>query len=115
MQYERLKEIEPRRAKHYRNEWLHFQALTLLKMEEQESINPNKNWNNLYKHDTRKLWSQIEWKPKTFIENQSVSANVMYKFFSHIFQSPAIMRQSVLQHKVDDLNSYHVYHAKKIG
>ena len=55
MQYERFKDIKPNRAEHDRNEWLHFQALTILKKEEEESVNRNKKWNNLYKHAARKL------------------------------------------------------------
>ena len=109
MQYERLKEIEPNRAEHYRNEWLHFQALTLLKKEEEESTNRNEKWNKWYKHDARRLWKQIEWKPKTYIENESVADNVMHKFFSDIFQSPTIRDQPTLQHNAVDLNSYHVF------
>ena len=108
-QYERLKEIEPERAEQYKNEGFYYQALTLIKREEEDSISKNRKWNNLYKKDERRLWSQIEWTPKPYTENEKVSANVMHKYFTDIFQSPMLKQQPILQNDEEEIKGYQMF------
>ena len=102
MQFGRLDEIELDRAEQYRDEGIYYQTLTLLKKEE-DSISSNKKWNNLYNSDARQLWSPIGWKEKSYMENENISANIIHKFFSGIFQSPILRYRPNLQNNVEEV------------
>ena len=106
MQFGILKEIELDRAEQYRDEGIYYQTLTLLKKVEEDSISSNKKWNNLYKRDARQLWSLIGWKEKSYMENENISANIIHKFFSAIFQSPILSDRPTLQNNVGEIQHY---------
>ena len=108
-QYNRVKSNDIQKANEYKEEWWYYQEIAVAKKEEELNEYKAKSWRHLYKKDSRALWREIEWKPKTHTETQVIPPKVVRKFFTDIFQSSHLQTTPTIVDIRDDVEKYNVF------
>ena len=83
-EYNRLYNEDSERADYHRNQWLYYEELAI--QSELEEDSREKKWKEMYFKDPAALWKSIGWK-KTEKVSDNVPSNVIYNFFTEVFQS----------------------------
>ena len=88
--FELLTQTDDPRAQTYKEKWLHFQELAMLKRKEEILGNNSKQWMHLFNEKPKKMWELVDWKKKNTKEKKELSPDIISKFFKGIFQAKKI-------------------------
>ena len=109
-QYHRLKDIEPEKAKKYRDEWCYYLEVALKTEEEELKVKKERSWRIMYKNDSKALWKQIEWKERNHDEKKTIPPKIINQFFTNIFQSPSLDTVPKIETVYDKVMTYSTQH-----
>ena len=95
----------------YSKQWIKFEKLTSLKLNEEYNIKVNKRWKDNIKSNPKRLWDLIDWnnskKKKT--ETPRINSNVVNNYFTNIFRSNRIINNPIVENIIASVNRYTFY------
>ena len=104
--FQSLAEKEDPRAQAYKERWLKFLEMAIMKEREELRVSNSNQWKHLYSEKPKKMWELIDWKQKDNSEKKDLPPNVIAKFFKGIFQAKKIENDPKLSEACELVSNY---------
>ena len=104
--FQALAQANDPRTQIYKDKWLQFQELALLKRKEELTENNSKQWKHLLNEKPKKMWELVDWKAKDTREKKELSPDIISKFFKGIFQAKKTEKDPKIQEAEELVNQY---------
>ena len=110
-QHIRLEYTSPEESNYYKNQWLYYQQIAMIKEEEEYSKYKSKKWYKIYKNDPKEVWKMLNWKGCENTEKNELSPTIIHNYFKNVFQSSKTIDNPKLSDIDNTLQVYNVYNA----
>ena len=94
----------------YAEQWIKFEKLTNIKLNEEHNVKINNKWKDNIKSNPKRLWEMIDWNDaKKETEAPRIDSNVVQNYFTNIFQNKHTINNPVVEDIMNVVNSYNCY------